>query len=99
MALMTAYATDVGIEKNTNQDSLSIQTAQTDRGTVILAVVCDGMGGLQKGELASANVILAFRKWFEEKLPEELYRAVAEVLAFCYRVNDEFRKKVDQKDF
>ena len=74
MALMTAYATDFGIEKNTNQDSLSIQTAQTDRGTVILAVVCDGMGGLQKGELASANVILAFRKWFEEKLPEELYR-------------------------
>lgn len=73
MSLMTAYATDVGIAKNTNQDSLSIQTAQTDRGTVILAIVCDGMGGLQKGELASANVILSFRKWFEEELPEELY--------------------------
>mgnify|MGYP001405870754 CR=1 FL=1 len=31
-------------------------------------------------------------------IPEELYRAVAEVLAFCYKVNADFRNKVDRKD-
>ena len=44
-----------------------------------------------------AEILSGFEAGTE--IPEELYRAVAEVLAFCYRVNDEFRKKVDQKDF
>ena len=33
------------------------------------AIVCDGMGGLQKGEVASATVIKAFDKWVNEQLP------------------------------
>lgn len=33
------------------------------------------------------------------EIPEDLYRAVAEVLAFCYRINADFRNKVDRKDF
>ena len=37
-----------------------------------MAIICDGMGGLQKGELASATVVRAFSKWFEEELPFEL---------------------------
>ena len=28
-------------------------------------------------------------------IPEDLYVAVAEVLAYCYRMNEEFKKKVD----
>ncbi|WP_043932375.1 PP2C family protein-serine/threonine phosphatase, partial [Bacillus sp. EB01] len=31
-----------------------------------------GMGGLAKGELASASVVKAFSTWFEEELPEQL---------------------------
>lgn len=64
--------TDVGISKTTNQDSVLIKHASTDVGEVLMAVVCDGMGGLAKGELASATVIRAFSKWFEEELPFEL---------------------------
>ena len=37
-----------------------------------MAIICDGMGGLSKGELASATVIRAFSKWFDESLPYEL---------------------------
>ncbi len=29
------------------------------------------------------------------EIPENLYRAVAEVLTYCYRVNSEFREKLD----
>ena len=64
--------TDIGISKKTNQDSILIKHAKADGEEVLLAVICDGMGGLAKGELASATVIRAFSKWFDEELPFEL---------------------------
>ena len=66
---LTALHTDVGIIKETNQDSLCIKSAKTDIGNILLAVVCDGMGGLKKGELASATVIRRFSYWFDNELP------------------------------
>lgn len=70
MNFLTAVHTDVGIRKSTNQDSALIMEAQTDHGSVLLTVICDGMGGLAKGEVASATVIKAFSKWFENDLPK-----------------------------
>ena len=64
--------TDIGISKTTNQDSLIIKHGKSDRGEILMAIICDGMGGLAKGELASAAVIREFAKWFEEELPFEL---------------------------
>lgn len=72
MNYLTAIHTDVGIKKKTNQDSCLIMKAKTDIGDVLLAVVCDGMGGLAKGEVASSNVIKAFSNWFENTLPSIL---------------------------
>lgn len=69
MDFKTALWSDVGIRKNTNQDSALIETADTDCGKVCLAVVCDGMGGLALGEVASAVLISAFSEWFENRLP------------------------------
>ena len=60
MNFLTAFHTDIGIKKKTNQDSLLIHQARTDTGNVLLAVICDGMGGLAKGEVASACMIRAF---------------------------------------
>ena len=65
MIFLIAAHSDVGIKKNTNQDSLLVKVAQTNLGQVCLCVVCDGMGGLSKGELASATVIRVFERWFE----------------------------------
>lgn len=64
--------TDVGIKKKINQDSLLYQHAVIFDKEVLMAIVCDGMGGLSKGELASASLIRAFLKWFHEELPNEL---------------------------
>ncbi len=69
MNFIAAADTDVGIRKTTNQDSLTLKIADTKYGQILLAVICDGMGGLSKGELASAVVIRAFSKWFEKKFP------------------------------
>lgn len=64
--------TDVGISKKTNQDSILIKHARMGNTEILLAVICDGMGGLAKGELASATVIRAFSDWFDRELPIEL---------------------------
>lgn len=61
--------TDVGIVKSTNQDSLSVKTINTSVGRMVFAVLCDGMGGLAKGEVASASVIRAFDEWVNHELP------------------------------
>ena len=46
-----------------------MREAETEIGNVIMTVVCDGMGGLEKGELASKVIINAFESWFENDLP------------------------------
>lgn len=66
---MITANTDIGIVKTTNQDSLSVKLINTPQGRMVFAVLCDGMGGLEKGEAASASVIYAFNKWVEEELP------------------------------
>lgn len=72
MKFMATADSDTGISKDTNQDSILVKHAAFDGGEVLMAVVCDGMGGLSKGELASATVIRAFNKWFDQELPYEL---------------------------
>lgn len=77
MNFKIAVCTDKGIKKDTNQDSVLMKVAQTDYGKVFLGAVCDGMGGLAKGELASATVIRMLSKWFEGEFPELLYQGLS----------------------
>ena len=68
MKYRAAYHTDVGIKKKNNQDSLAIKIAETPNGQAAFAIICDGMGGLAKGELASKEVINAYCGWFDSDL-------------------------------
>lgn len=70
MKFMTAVHSDVGIYKKRNQDSLCLKVANTPSGEVAMLVVCDGMGGLKKGELASATIVRTMSEWFENNLPK-----------------------------
>ena len=95
MNFLTAFHTDVGIKKKTNQDSLLIHQAQTDFGNVLLAVICDGMGGLAKGEVASACMIRAFSDWFRLELPSILSQGLRpEALRSSW---EQLVRRVDQK--
>ncbi len=69
MRFLISAGTDVGNVKSTNQDSVSVQLMEQGGRQLVFAVLCDGMGGLQKGELASASVIYAFRGWCSRRLP------------------------------
>lgn len=72
MEYIATYHTDVGTRKETNQDSLAIKVVNTKEGNVAFAIVCDGMGGLAKGEVASKEVIEAFCTWFDDTLVDEI---------------------------
>lgn len=70
MNFIISANTDIGISKNTNQDSLTTMVMNTPQGRMAFSVLCDGMGGLEKGEVASASVINAFRQWAVTELPQ-----------------------------
>lgn len=70
MDFIIQAVTDIGNVKETNQDSLSVKRLSTCQGNMVFAVLCDGMGGLSKGEVASAAVVNAFEQWMWQKLPE-----------------------------
>ena len=77
MNFKIAAHTDVGIKKSINQDSVLMKIAQTDYGNVVFGAICDGMGGLSKGELASATLVRMLSKWFEEEFPNLLYTGLS----------------------
>lgn len=69
MDFIISATTDIGNTKSTNQDSYNARIINTQTGRMAFAVLCDGMGGLSKGEVASASVVKAFCNWVDEKLP------------------------------
>lgn len=64
MQIISGHYTNVGPIKKINQDSLSIKVVNSPKGMIAMAIVCDGMGGLEQGELASKEAIVAFNNWF-----------------------------------
>ena len=64
-----AICSDRGTVKKINQDSALYKQASTGIGDLMLAAVCDGMGGLRNGEVASSEMITALSGWFGYQLP------------------------------
>ena len=60
MNFFQSLYTDIGIHRKSNQDSIGLFKASIDRGEVLFALVCDGMGGYENGELASASFRISF---------------------------------------
>lgn len=69
MEFYISAATDTGIAKSVNQDSLFVRKLKTRTGNMAFAVLCDGMGGLSRGEVASASLVRAFSDWMWSSLP------------------------------
>lgn len=68
MNYIVGYYSDKGIKKQMNQDSLLIKTAKSPYGRIGLFIVCDGMGGLSQGELASSTVVRELSEWFNNEV-------------------------------
>jgi serine/threonine protein phosphatase PrpC len=94
LKLEVAGLTDVGCKRTNNEDSLGYDLATQ------LFVVCDGMGGMAAGEVASSTAVNALLRTFSERtaspatIEERLYQAVTlanqEVCALS-NANEELR--------
>ena len=61
--------TDIGLVRKNNQDSYAIRVLDD---TLSIAVVCDGMGGAQAGNVASAVAVEAFAATLEDACKQGL---------------------------
>lgn len=59
---------DRGRKRECNQDSLVLLQALTLQGRVLMAAVCDGMGGMDMGETASGYLTEELITWFYDGL-------------------------------
>lgn len=80
MDYIISASTDIGIKKDTNQDGLLVKSFSTKYGKMVFAVLCDGMGGLAKGEIASSETIRAFDDWFYRSMPSLLSERIEDSL-------------------
>ncbi|MCR5212830.1 MAG: protein phosphatase 2C domain-containing protein [Eubacterium sp.] len=94
MEYAATYNTDIGIRKSTNQDSVALRIIDTPDGKVAFGIVCDGMGGLAKGELASKEVITSFCKWFDEEFTSQVVEGTFSVL----RLRDEWNNIIQTEN-
>lgn len=78
MRYLTSVYWDRGSRAEQNQDSVVLLQVLTARGRVLMAAVCDGMGGLAQGGKASAYITRRLQEWFYESL----LRAVRKKKAF-----------------
>lgn len=69
MRYMTSHFSVAGKVRPINEDSLCYRQAFFSGREIIMATICDGMGGLSRGEFASSHVIKSFYEWFENRLP------------------------------
>lgn len=69
MNVKACICTDAGDHRKINQDAALVKVANSRSfGRIALIAVCDGMGGLPKGEVASCKAIRALETWFHEEL-------------------------------
>lgn len=64
---------DVGTSRKINQDACCVRILKTPLHTIVLALVCDGVGGMEEGEYASKSTVQAFNNWFDYKLSELVF--------------------------
>lgn len=60
---------DIGVKRKDNQDNYWSTIAEVNGETTGFVCVCDGMGGLNQGGLASRMVVESIKKAFEKGMP------------------------------
>ncbi len=72
MRYFTSHFSVAGRVRPVNEDSLCYRQAFFSGHEIVMATICDGMGGLSRGEVASSHVTKRLYDWFELRLPELL---------------------------
>lgn len=104
MGFLCYANSDIGTSKNVNQDSFLLKKTVTQSGEAVLSVICDGMGGLSHGEVASREIVKLFSVWFENDFPQIACAGITDSLIRNYwadivdRGNEAIKKYAKQKN-
>lgn len=72
MGFIVTCDSDVGRVKKVNQDAVTLKHIRLCNNELVFAVLCDGMGGFEQGELASTSVVKAYLDWFDNRFLSRL---------------------------
>lgn len=75
--------TDVGLQRHENQDTFAVERGAADGQ--LIAVVCDGMGGENCGQIASSLAVRAFLDELHAVLRADMTSATAAPTASARR--------------
>src|SRR5579863_7127 len=73
MRILSGHAQHIGA-RHSQQDSFGLADPKDQAFLAhggFLAVICDGMGGMEHGEAASRTAVQAFLEAYQRKIPEE----------------------------
>lgn len=65
MRIVTGWASDKGVERSENQDCCYSDAIDNPIESSAIAVLCDGMGGLSDGAVASRKICDSFKAWYD----------------------------------
>lgn len=85
-----AVKTDRGLVKSINEDAFLVKGIKTGEYCIGLFAIADGVGGLDKGELASAIAITELEFWWNKNLLTNIYNKTSllhSLEATFYRIN------------
>lgn len=63
--LIADMLSDTGIYRKVNQDACCVRMMRIEENILMMAAVCDGVGGLQEGDYASRSTIQSLNDWFD----------------------------------
>lgn len=66
---------DIGVSRRENQDNYWSAILDVDGSEVGVVCVCDGMGGLADGDLASRTIVSSVRRFFKSSVDMQKLRA------------------------
>lgn len=76
--ICTFYCSDKGNRKSVNQDSLGYEITPLGNKDAAIFVLCDGLGGLSNGEVASGTIVTHVLDQFRRLMNED-HQAVCQV--------------------
>lgn len=82
MEIIVGAVSDKGNVKEVNQDNFLVKIYEDKLEDIGLFVICDGMGGLAYGEIASSTAVKCFKEWFEENYEVVVHNKNEEEIIF-----------------
>ncbi|MCR3760724.1 PP2C family protein-serine/threonine phosphatase [Clostridium felsineum] len=95
MEIVVGAVSDKGNVKPTNQDNFLVKIYENNNQDIGLFVMCDGMGGLSFGEVASSISVKSFKEWFDKNYERVINeKDENQIINFMVKVIEVVNKKI-----